>query len=85
MITQMKNPTTLTRSEKDNKKQRLMVAGLLAGAAVGATVALILWSNKNNSIKQKANSWFSSLLENSKEKLGSVKNIVKPNLAKVKV
>ena len=65
-------------------KQTKILTGLLAGVAVGTAIALILSSDKNNEIKQKASDWFCDLLDGSKDKLGAVSNLVKDTLAKVK-
>lgn len=65
-------------------RQTKLIAGLLAGAAVGSAIALVLASDKNNALKQKASDWFCDLLENSKDKFGVVKNLLSDSLAKVK-
>lgn len=65
-------------------KQTKLIAGLLAGAAVGSAIALVLASDKNDTLKQKASDWFCDLLESSKNKFGSVKNLLNDSLAKVK-
>jgi len=65
-------------------KQTKILTGLLAGAAVGAVVALALTSDRNNELKGKVGDWFCDLLDNSKEKLGAVGDMVKNSLAKVR-
>lgn len=65
-------------------KQTKIVTGLLAGAALGAVVALVLASDKNDTLKQKASDWFCDLLANSKDKLNTVSNLLNDRLAKVK-
>ncbi|MGF1923267.1 MAG: YtxH domain-containing protein [Bacteroidia bacterium] len=65
-------------------KQTKIVTGLLAGAALGAVVALVLTSDKNDILKQRATDWFCDLLENSKDKMGSIGNLLSESLAKVK-
>ncbi len=65
-------------------KQTKIFTGLLAGAALGAAIALILASDKNDALKQKASDWLCDLLENSKDKFGTVGNLISDNLAKVK-
>ncbi len=64
-------------------KQTKILAGLLAGAALGAAIALVLASDKNDELKQKATDWFCDLLDSSKDKVSSVKDIVKDALTKV--
>ncbi len=64
-------------------KQTKILAGLLAGAALGAAIALVLASDKNDELKQKATDWFCDLLDSSKDKVSSVKGIVKDALTKV--
>ncbi|RYG21763.1 MAG: YtxH domain-containing protein [Chitinophagaceae bacterium] len=65
-------------------KQTKIVTGLLAGAALGAGIALILASDKNDDLKQKASDWFCDLLANSKDKMGAIGSLITENLAKVK-
>lgn len=64
-------------------KQTKILAGVLAGAALGATIALILAADKNDDLKQKATDWFCDLLDNSKDKFGSIGSLVKDTIAKV--
>ncbi len=64
-------------------KQTKILTGLLAGAALGAVVALVLASDKNDALKQKATDWFCDLLDNSKDKLGSVGHLLSEHLTKV--
>lgn len=65
-------------------KQTKIVTGLLAGAALGAAIALVLASDKNDALKQKATDWFCDLLDNSKDKFGSVGNLLAESIAKVR-
>jgi gas vesicle protein len=65
-------------------KQTKILAGLLAGAALGAAIALVLSSDKNNDLKEKVGDWFCDLLDNSKDKLGSVGGLLKETLSKAK-
>ncbi len=65
-------------------KQTKILTGLLAGAAVGAVVALALTSDRNDELKGKVSDWFCDLLDNSKEKLSTVGELVKNSLAKVR-
>ena len=65
-------------------KQTKILTGLLAGAALGATIALVLSSHKNDELKAKVSDWFCDLLDNSKNKFGTVSDLVKDTLSKVK-
>ena len=60
-----------------------ILTGLLAGAALGAAVALILSSDKSDDLKAKVGDWFCDLLDSSKSKLGDVTGMVKDSLTKV--
>lgn len=66
-------------------KQSKIFAGLLAGAALGAVVALVISSNKNNDFKEKMADWFCDLLDSSKDKLADVADLIKDTAGKVKV
>ncbi|SMC70652.1 YtxH domain-containing protein [Pedobacter africanus] len=66
------------------KKETKIIAGVLAGAALGAAVALILSSDKTGEMKDKMSDWFCDLLDASKEKLADVTDQVKDTLAKVR-
>jgi gas vesicle protein len=65
-------------------KQTKILSGLLAGAALGAVVALVLSSNKNDELKGKVSDWFCDLLDVSKDKLSGVAGAVK-DMAKTKL
>ena len=65
-------------------KQTKLLTGLLAGAALGAAIALVLASDKNDVLKQKAGDWLCDLLDNSKDKMGTIGNLLAENLRKVK-
>jgi len=65
-------------------KETKIIAGILAGAALGAAVALILSSDKNGELKENITDWFSDLLDSSKEKLADVTDRVKDTISKVK-
>ncbi|TKC12848.1 YtxH domain-containing protein [Pedobacter polaris] len=65
-------------------KQTKILAGLLAGAALGAVVALVIASDKDDELKGKVSDWFCDLLDSSKDKIGSVGSLVKDTLSKVK-
>ena len=66
------------------KKETKIIAGVLAGAALGAAVALILSSDKTGEMKDKMSDWFCDLLDASKEKLADVTGQVKDTIAKVR-
>lgn len=66
-------------------KQTKIVAGVLAGAALGAAIALVLSSDKNDEMKAKVGDWFCDLLDSSKSKLGNVGDLLKGTLSKAKV
>lgn len=74
----------ITLKEKVMKKETKIIAGLLAGAALGAAVALILSSDKSGDMKDKVSDWFCDLLDSSKEKLVDVADHVKDTIAKVR-
>lgn len=65
-------------------KQTKIVAGLLAGAALGAAIALVISSDKNDDLKEKVSDWFCDLLSSSKDKLSGLGDLVKGGVEKVK-
>jgi gas vesicle protein len=65
-------------------KQTKILTGLLAGAALGAGIALILSNDKNSELKEKVSDWFSDLIESSKDKFAGVTGLVKDTLVKAK-
>jgi gas vesicle protein len=65
-------------------KQTKILTGLLAGAALGAAIALVLSSDKSDDLKEKVGDWFCDLLDSSKDKIGVVGALVKDTLSKVK-
>jgi gas vesicle protein len=58
-------------------KQTKLITGLLAGAALGAGIALILASDKNDVLKQKASDWFCDLFDSSKDNLAKIGDLLK--------
>ena len=66
-------------------KQTKILAGLLAGAALGAVVALVITSDKDNELKDKLGDWFCDLLDSSKGKIATLTDSVKDKLANVKM
>jgi len=66
-------------------KQTKILAGLLAGAALAAVVALVIASDKDDELKGKVSDWFCDLLDNSKDKLANITGTVKDKLANVKL
>lgn len=65
-------------------KQTKILAGLLAGAALGAVVALVITADKDDELKGKVSDWFCDLIDSSKDKFSGVGNLVKDTIAKVK-
>lgn len=65
-------------------KQTKILSGVLAGAALGAVIALVLSSNKNDELKGKVSDWFCDLFDASKDKLSGVAEAVK-DIAKAKL
>lgn len=49
-------------------KETKIIVGVLAGAALGATIALALSSDSADDIKGKLSDWFADLLDASKDK-----------------
>ncbi|MNK05742.1 YtxH-like protein [compost metagenome] len=66
------------------KKETKIIAGVLAGAALGAAIALILSTDKGGDVKDKMSDWFCDLLDASKEKLADVTDQVKDTISKVR-
>jgi len=85
MTKQTKIPIGLMSALKNNNKHRIILAGLLAGAAIGAVVALVIASDKNDELKQKASDWFCGLLDGSKDKISGITDAVKDKIANVKM
>ena len=73
-----------TQKHINMKKETKIIAGLLAGAALGAAIALILASDKDGEMKDKVSDWFCDLLDSSKEKLVDAAGHVKDTIAKVR-
>jgi gas vesicle protein len=65
-------------------KETKIVAGILAGAALGAAVALILSTDKSDELKYKVTDGFSDLLDASKDKLADAADTIKDSISKVK-
>jgi len=63
------------------KKETKIIAGVLAGAALGVAVALILSSDKEGDLKEKVTDWFCDLLDSSKDKLADVTDKVKDSIS----
>ena len=84
MTNQMKTPTRIMGTIKNNSKRRIIVTGLLAGVAVGTAILLALKSDNKDVLKQKVSDWFSDLFANSKDKLGMIGNLAKETLVKAK-
>ena len=54
------------------KKETKIIVGVLAGAALGATIALALSSDSNSELKGKVTDFFADLLDASKDKLAGL-------------
>ena len=65
-------------------KETKIVAGILAGAALGAAVALILSTDKGDDIKGNVTDWLCDLLDSSKDKLSDLTDSVKDTISKVR-
>ncbi|WEK19441.1 MAG: YtxH domain-containing protein [Candidatus Pedobacter colombiensis] len=65
-------------------KETKIIAGVLAGAALGAAIALILSTDKGEDVKDKISDWFCDILDASKEKLADVTDHVKDTISKVR-
>lgn len=65
-------------------KQTKILTGLLAGAALGAVVALVIAADKNDNLKEKIGDWFCDILDSSKDKLAGITGSVKDTIAKSK-
>lgn len=66
------------------KKETKIIAGVLAGAALGAAIALILASDENEEMKDKVSNWFCDLIDASKDKIAGVTDQVKDTISKVR-
>lgn len=64
------------------KKETKIIAGVLAGAALGAAVALILSSDKGGDMKTKMTDWLCDLIDSSKDRIADVTDKVKDTFAK---
>ncbi len=53
-------------------KETKIIVGVLAGAALGATIALALSSDSTSDLKGKVSDFFADLLDASKDKLASL-------------
>jgi len=65
-------------------KETKIIVGVLAGAALGATIALALSSDSTGDIKDKVSDWFTDLLDSSKDKLAGVADKVKDKISEIK-
>lgn len=64
-------------------KETKIVAGLLAGAALGAAVALILSTDKGDELKENITDWLADLIDSSKDKISDLTDSVKETVSKV--
>lgn len=65
-------------------KQTKILGGVLAGIALGAVVALMISSDKDNDLKNKVGDWFCDLFDKSKDKLATVADAVKAQADRIK-
>jgi gas vesicle protein len=65
-------------------KETKIIAGVLAGAALGVAVALILSSDKEGDLKEKVTDWFTDLLDSSKDKLSDLTDKAKDTISGLK-
>ncbi|MBO9672604.1 MAG: YtxH domain-containing protein [Sphingobacteriaceae bacterium] len=66
------------------KKETKIIVGVLAGAALGATIALALSSDSTSDLKNKVSDFFADLLDASKDKLAGLTNKAASVAGKVK-
>lgn len=64
-------------------KETKIIAGLLAGAALGAAVALILTTDKGDDLKETVSDWLADLIDASKDKIANAADSVKESFSKV--
>lgn len=64
-------------------KQTKVLTGLLAGAALGAVVALVISSTKGDDLKEKVSDWLCDLLHVSKDKIAKTLSNVKDEATKM--
>lgn len=62
-------------------KETKIIAGILAGAALGTAIALILSSDKGGEVKEKVTDWLCDLIDSSKDKLADVTDKVKDSVS----
>ncbi len=62
-------------------KETKIIAGILAGAALGAAVALILSTDKGEDIKGSVADWLADIVDASKEKIAGVTSSVKETVS----
>ncbi len=65
-------------------KETKIIVGVLAGAALGATIALALSSDSADDVKGKVSDWFCDLLSTSKDKISDAAGKVADVADKVK-
>jgi gas vesicle protein len=63
-------------------KETKIIAGLLAGAALGAAVALIISSDKGGDLKETVSDWLADVIDASKDRLASATDSVKDSISK---
>ena len=64
-------------------KETKIIAGLLAGAALGAAVALIISGDKGGEFKESVSDWLADVIDASKDRLANATDTVKDSISKV--
>jgi gas vesicle protein len=64
-------------------KETKIIAGLLAGAALGAAVALIISSDKGGDLKETVSDWLADVIDASKDRIANASDTVKDSISKV--
>ncbi len=65
-------------------KQTKILTGVLAGAALGAGIALVLSAGNDNELKSRMNDWFCRLLDQSKDALNNASEKLQQRVAQIK-
>ena len=64
-------------------KETKIIAGLLAGAALGAAVALIISGDKGGDFKESVSDWLADVIDASKDRIANATDTVKDSISKV--
>jgi len=89
-MTEMKAPGFVPRAFiffkhqlKQMKNETKIIAGVVAVAAIGAAVGLVLAATKKDTLTEKISAWFWEFLDKSKEKLIETADNVKDTIVKI--